>query len=247
MSNVYLAQQKPQLAVDRVEKALKASPENFLAYPLLGRLEAAAKQPEKAEAAFRKAVSLNPRVAGTHVELSNYLLARADAAGAVRALKDGLTALPDDAGLSFRLAETCRISGQADKAITAYEGLVKRDPANDLAANNLANLLLDLRQDKASFARAKELTQRFERSSNPAYVDTLGWAHIRLSEYAQAVPLLQKAADKAPQVAFFRFRLGMALSKKGDLDSARPHLQKAVEAKVDFPGIEEAKRILAAR
>ncbi len=246
LSNVYLAQQKPQLAVARVEQALKDSPENFLAYALLARLEAASKHDDKAEAAFRKAVSMNSRIAGTHIELSNYLLARGNAAGAERALKDGLSALPDDAGLSFRLAETYRVSGQTEKAIGAYEDLVKRDPGNDLAANNLANLLLDLRQDKASFERAKTLALRFERSNNPAYVDTLGWAHFRLGEYDQAVPLLQKAAERAPQIGVFQFHLGMALYRKGDLGPAKAHLQKALEAKIEFPGIEEARQILAA-
>lgn len=68
---------------------------------------------------------------------------------------------------------------------------------------------------------------------------------LHLASYERAIPLLQKASDKAPQVAFFQFHLGMAYYKKGDLAPAKLHLQKAVAAKVAFPGIEEAKHILA--
>jgi hypothetical protein len=47
-------------------------------------------------------------------------------------------------------------------------------------------------------------------------------------------------------VAIFQFHLGMALHRKGDVAMAKPHLQKAVDAKVQFPGIKEAQKILAA-
>jgi tetratricopeptide (TPR) repeat protein len=246
LSNVYVGQGRTQLAIDRVEKALKISPENFLAFALLGRLESANRQPEKAEAAFRKAVSLNPRIAGTHMELANYLGSRGDAAAAERAINDGLAALPGDRALSLRLADLYQVTARTDKAMAVYEDLIKRDGNDDLAANNLASLLLDFREDKASVERAKSLVQRFERSTNPAYLDTLGWAQFKTGDYDRAVASLQKAADKTPQVAIFQFHLGMALHRKGDVAMAKPHLQKAVDAKVQFPGIKEAQKILAA-
>jgi hypothetical protein len=37
----------------------------------------------------------------------------------------------------------------------------------------------------------------------------------------------------------------VALYKQGDIKSAKTHLQLAVDAKVNFPGIEEANGILA--
>jgi tetratricopeptide (TPR) repeat protein len=130
--------------------------------------------------------------------------------------------------------------------VAAYEEMVKRDASNDLAANNLASMLLDLKDDKASHERARSLAQRFERSSNPAYIDTLGWANFKLGDYTQAVLQLNKAAAKAPQIAIFQFHLGMALHKRGDAAMAKQHLQKAVESRADIPGIEEARKILAA-
>jgi tetratricopeptide (TPR) repeat protein len=191
-------------------------------------------------------VSINPRIAGTHIELSNYLGSRGDAAAAERAIDDGLAALPGDRALSLRLADLYQRTARIDKAIAVYEGLIKRDGNDDLAVNNLASLLLDHRDDKASIERAKSLVQRFERSANPAYLDSLGWAQFKAGEFDRAVASLQKAADKTPQVAIFQFHLGMALHRKGDVAMARPHLQKAVDAKVQFPGIEEAQKILAA-
>jgi Tfp pilus assembly protein PilF len=241
-----MAQGKPQLAVDRVDKALNAAPENFLAFALLGRLEAANHQPERADAAFRKAVALNPRIAGTHIELANQLRSRGDMVAAEHALIDGLAALPGDRALSLRLADLYQNTARADKAMVVYEDLIKRDGNDDIAVNNLASLLLDYRDDKASMERAKSLVQRFERSTNPAYLDTLGWAQFRIGDYDRAVASLQKSADRAPQVAIFQFHLGMALHRKGDVALAKSHLKKAVDAKIQFPGVEEAQKILAA-
>ena len=102
-----------------------------------------------------------------------------------------------------------------------------------------------MKGDKKSLERALELTTRFEKSNNPAFVDTLGWTYLKLGQPDKALPLLKKAVDQAPQIAIFQYHLGLAYYKKGDVSSAKPHLQKAVDGKVNFPGLEEAKNILA--
>ena len=53
--------------------------------------------------------------------------------------------------------------------------MLARDPRNDVAANNLAMLLVTHRTDGASLERASKLTARFAESSNPAFLDTYGW------------------------------------------------------------------------
>jgi tetratricopeptide (TPR) repeat protein len=246
LCNLYLSQEKPQLAVARIEEALKVSPENFLAQALLGRMEAASKQFDKADAAFRKAVAMNSSIPGTHLELANFLAERGDYSGAERAIKDGLFALPENDTLLRQLAQVHMRGKNFEQAIAVYEDMVTRDAGNDMAANNLASLLLDHREDKASHERAKELVRRFEHSRNPAYIDSLGWAHFRTGEYDRAAQVLRKAVDVAPGAAVLHYHLGMALHRKGDLAMAKPHLQKALDAKVEFPGIDEVRKILTA-
>ena len=118
--------------------------------------------------------------------------------------------------------------------------------ANDLAANNLAALLLDQSDDPADFERALELAKRFSDSEQPALVDTLGWAYYRNGDYAAAVRYLEVANDGADSVAILRYHLGMAYMKSNNLVRAREQLERALElARADFVGIEEAREALA--
>ena len=135
-------------------------------------------------------------------------------------------------------------SGENDKAIAEYDNVLKKSPDLDLAVNNLASLLSE-KGDKASLDKAAEIAKRFEKSENAAFVDTLGWIYYKSGQNDRALPLLQKAADKAPEFMLFQYHLGMASYKKGDMQAARIHLQKAADSKSAFPGIEEAKSTLS--
>ncbi|MFN0315409.1 MAG: tetratricopeptide repeat protein [Burkholderiales bacterium] len=242
--NVYRAQGKPQAGVERVERAVKETPDNFLAWALLGHARAAAKDNEQAEVAFRTAIEKNPNVVGSHIELAKFLSRQGQGAAALQAVQDGIKALPDNAVLMAQLADLHRSAGKTKDAMQVYERMIELDAGNDLAANNLASLLLDENTDAASHQRAQQLAARFETSLNPAYLDSLGWAHYRLGAFDKAVEVLGRANARAPDSVLLNFHLGMALHKKGDTIAAKKILQKVVESKIAIPGIGEAKKIL---
>ncbi len=244
--NVHRAKGKPQAGVQRLERAVKESPENFLAWALLGHARAAAKEYAQAETAFRTAIEKNQNVVGSHIELAKFLARQGQGQAALQAMQDGLKVLPDNAVLMAQLAALHGSAGRSKDAMQVYERMVELDAENDLAANNLASLLLDENTDAGSYQRAHQLAARFETSLNPAYLDSLGWAHYRLGAFAKAVEVLRRANAKAPDSLLLSFHLGMALHKKGDTVAAKQILQKVVESKVAVPGIEEAKKILGA-
>ena len=123
--------------------------------------------------------------------------------------------------------------------------MLARDPRNDVAANNLAMLLVSHKKDDASLDRASRLTARFAESSNPAFLDTYGWVLYARGEYAAAVPPLQAAVGKSPQAHVLRYHLGMAQLKSGQLDAARANLEAALKSNQNFTGADEARSALA--
>jgi uncharacterized protein HemY len=61
----------------------------------------------------------------------------------------------------------------------------------------------------------------------------------------QALHFIQQAAAKAPDHPIVNYHLGIAYYKTGQMAEARTHLQKAVASQKDFPGMNEAKSVLA--
>jgi tetratricopeptide (TPR) repeat protein len=231
--------------LQRINGVIETNPKNALAYVLRGRLQDRLGQRAEAEASLRKAVELAPTLVGSHGELAQFFAAHGDVKAAEGAIKAGLQALPGNSQLTMHLAEIYRRNRQTDAAITQYEIVLKDRPGEDAAANNLANLLLDEKSDKASYERALQLAGRFKTSQNIIYVDTLGWAHVKLGQVDEGLPLLRKVAETAPNVPIFQYHLGAALFKKGDRNAATPLLEKAANTKEEFPGKSDAKAMLA--
>jgi len=240
-----LEQRKPEKALERINAAIRAAPSNPLAYSLLGNVYAKQNRYAEAETTFRKAIQIGAKIPAPYLGLANLYLTRSDAGGAVGVLKQGLEASPGDLSLSYLLAAAYQRAGDNAKAIAEYEKILARNPSADIAANNLAALLAERRDSKASLERALELSKRFENSANPSFLDTLGWTYFQLGQYQRAVPILEEATRLAPTVPTFHYHLGMAQYKQGDLTAAKRHLKLAIEAKLDFPGIDEANATLA--
>src|SRR5262249_40917599 len=115
----------------------------------------------------------------------------------------------------------------------------------ELAANNLAMLLIEYKKDQASLDRARDLTASFASSKTAAYLDTHGWVRFKRGEFDQALPTLERAAAATPESSVVRFHLGMAQFKAGEREKAIENLEKAIAGNATFMGSEEARLTLA--
>jgi Flp pilus assembly protein TadD len=131
--------------------------------------------------------------------------------------------------------------GRVDDAIAQYEQLHAKAPESLVAANNLAMILLTYRDDARSRERALNLSQPFAASTNPALLDTYGWALFKQARLKEAVATLQRATDMAPESPMLRYHLGMAQLQSGQSDSAKQNLQFAAASTAKFVGQDEAR------
>lgn len=168
-----------------------------------------------------------------------------DPAAQIRIYQRGLKAVPAQPQLSMMLGAALEASGQFDQSIAVYEDLIKASPRFTPAINNLASALLDHRTDKDSFQRAVELSKSLETSSDPAVLDTVGWAQYRVGNYERAVILLERVVAKDDRPPVYRYHLGMAYLAAGNTASARQQLEKAVVAGANYAGIEDARAAVA--
>jgi tetratricopeptide (TPR) repeat protein len=143
-------------------------------------------------------------------------------------------------------AEFLEKQSNVDAAITGYEALYTGNHrVQQLAANNLAMLLVTYKTDHASLDRARDLTSAFTSSDNGSLLDTSGWVRFKRGEYREALPILERASARAPDSKVIRYHLAMAELQLGLRDRARSNLEAALAGAAQFMGSEEARTVLA--
>ena len=108
-------------------------------------------------------------------------------------LDDGFDSARTHAALGYVL----HAQKDLDGAIAELERAVELDPENGNALNSLGFILADTGRDAR---RAVDCCRRALRRhpSNPAYLDSLGWAYYRLGRIDEAREVLRSALEAAP-------------------------------------------------
>lgn len=245
---ILIAQRRFDDASKRVEALAVREPKSALPYRLRAELAAARGDLPLAEQSYVKLIEFAPTAPAGYQGLAQVKVQRSGANGvteAIAVLERGEKAIPGDTSLPTARAEWLTRAGRTDEAIAAYEDLLKRSPDDASYANNLAYLLTEVKGDKPSLERALTLARGFGESTNPGYLDTLGWTHYKLGQYEDAVSVLERAVQHSPNGPLYQLHLGMALHKKGDIPQAQTHLKKAIDSKATLPGLDEARRLVA--
>jgi len=133
--------------------------------------------------------------------------------------------------------------GEVAKARAAYEQLVRDDPADAVALNNLSWLVV-----KDDPRRALSLAQRAAKAdpSSASYLDTLGTMQMNQTELKAALVSLRKAHEMAPDNPTISYDLAVALEAAGERAQSQALLQVLVK-RGGFGDLEAAKSLLASK
>jgi tetratricopeptide (TPR) repeat protein len=227
-----------------VQDAVQRAPDSAPIRNLLGELFVADQNYREALTTLSEAVRLAPSWWVPYRNLATAQFAANNPAGALAAYQAGVKATAEPT-LVIELAAVYERQGRIDDAIQQYETLHQRNPNLELAANNLAMLLVTYRTDQASLDRARDLSAPFANSYVSALLDTRGWVMFKRGDVLQALTALEKAAAGAPDSQVIRYHLGMAEFRAGQRDRARTDLESALSGSARFSGAEEARQTLA--
>ncbi|MBM4142332.1 MAG: tetratricopeptide repeat protein [Lentisphaerae bacterium] len=228
-------------ATQRVERQIRLAPDEPRLYDLLGRVRLAARDPDGAETALKKSLELRPDSVGTLMALSRVYSGSAKQDEALASLDRALAVnsnhLPALAMSSSLLLRKERV----DEAQARLERLLALDPKSVVAANNLAYVYADMRND---LERAYPLAARARALAphDPYVADTFGWILCRRGEWKPGLLALRESAarlDKQPDVLYHAAVCRAAL---GDETGARAHIGRALLARPEFP---DAARLAA--
>lgn len=222
----------------RVEQLAAEQPNSAPLQFLLGQAYRTGSQqqppdPQRAEAALRRTVELDPDYVPAYSALAEIYFGTQQPDRAIDEYKKITERRPDDftAFRNIGLIEAGR--GQLDAAAEYYRRVLAIRPDEPVAANNLAALYADHGKGNAEEAMrlGQDVVRRFP--NEPGFADTLGWVYYRKGLYRDAVEQLQRAvagaARRGGDNSLYRWHLGSALAKNGDKAAARRELQKALE------------------
>lgn len=228
-------------ALKRLDDVTAKYADNAAAPNIKGELLAVQKDQEGAQTAFKVAIARAPKWWVPYRNLAAVQFAAKDTDAAIATLRGAQSSVsqPDEAGIE--IAAYLEKSGKPEEAIREYDNIIRQNPQSDVAANNLAMLLVTYGKDAASLDRAKSLAVRFAESTNPNFLDTYGWVLFKHGDAAASVPVLQRVVSQVPGAPVALYHLGMAQSQSGSSEQALDNLTRAVKSGAKFTGLDEAK------
>lgn len=230
-----------------LEAYIQSNPDRFYPIILKSQLLTRDKRWQDAEKVLSQAIKKWPEVPELYEAMARVYFAQHDDDKAIASFELGLRNMPGNPRLSMLLASAYEQAGHYDKALETYESLVSENPDSEFATNNLVSLLLDHYSSEANIDRAVKLSARFEKSEQPYLLDTYGWALLKSGHYEQALAVFKKVVKQQPDIAVFKYHLGVAYHKTRDNAAAVAELEQALaigEKRGHFAEKEAALKLL---
>jgi tetratricopeptide (TPR) repeat protein len=242
LSSIDARQQRLGAAVKRVQDQMAKIEPTGQHHFLLGQLYAASNQSDSAEAAYLKAVEVDPNLNAGYAQLAQIYVRTNRTEEALAEMEKGLSHNPKNVPVMMMKGMLQHQKGAIEDAQTTYEGLLGLSPNFAPAANNLAYIL----QEKGDLERALQLAElaRKEAPTNPDIADTLGWILYQRGTLDRALGLLKEAADGRPQNAEILYHLGLAHHKLGQFEDTSRVLKQAIALAPNSPLAAQAQTIL---
>jgi Flp pilus assembly protein TadD len=148
---------------------------------------------------------------------------------------------PKDVTLEAFLGQQSLARKDLRGAIAHYEAVIKIEPDNAVALNNLAWALTETGDPRA---REYAATAYRQAPFNANVIDTLGWAEVKTGDAKKGVELLRAASNLSPGNAEIRLHLAKGLIKTGDKAEAKKALEPLSKLDPAAPARVEADKLL---
>ena len=246
IAQVYLAQGNFNAARDRAEQQLAKTKNQAGVYQLLGQISIGSKDYTRGIQYLEKALEINPNMPSAYFLIGNAYAAQQKFDAALELYNKVVKTNPKAVQAYMMMGILYDLKSQPQKANEYYQKILDINKDFYPAANNLA---WNYVEHGGSLDIALGLAQKAREANpnDPGVGDTLGWIYYKKGAYGTALELLRESSQKIKNTnPTILYHLGMAAHKIGDESLARDSLGKAVNSGQSFPGVEEAKKTLAA-
>jgi putative PEP-CTERM system TPR-repeat lipoprotein len=239
LAAVQVRSNKPDEAVAIARQVQKQHPKQPVGYSLEGDLMMLQQKPADAIKPYEQAMAANGGN-GVLMKLHEALTKTGKTKEADAKVAAWLKAHPNDNAVRLHFA-TLSMASDNKAAIEQFQAILKQDPKNVGALNNLALAYYKEKDPRALEYAEKAVTLA---PANPAVMDTLGFLLVENGDVKRGLPYLEKAVAAAPNAVTIRYNLALAQAKSGDKESARKSLEEVIAKGGTSPKVEEAKAML---
>lgn len=236
---VMLAEHGPDAASAEATRLAADAKYGPAARMLPGDFAMSERNPAAAAKAYAAALAAAPSEA-LALRLSEALQAEGKPADAANSLRAYLAQHADAIPILTALASIEITQGQLDQAAARLENVVRADPGNAVALNNLAWIL-----SKQGKPGALQLAERaYSLSHDPHMADTLGWIITQQKPSPIGLALLQASHQASPQDPSVAYHLAAALAAAGKNSAAVAVLKPIVSGHQEFADKDAASALL---
>ena len=218
----------------------KQRPNEAIGYLMEGEINAAQKNWAGAVLAYRAGLKAVPS-SELAVKLHAALVAANNASDADKFTASWLKDHPNDVAYYFYLGDAALARKDLIAAEKNYATVIKLQPADAVAFNNLAWVTGKL--NKAGAIGYAETAVKLA-PNQPAFQDTLAMLLSEKGDYAKALEWQTKAVALQPQNMLFKLNLAKIFIKGGKKDLARKELDELAKLGDKFPGQAEVASLL---
>ncbi len=240
----YLIAKQPDKALNLLQNQLKGQSGNFFAYNLTGDVYRHGNKYNEAVNAYQQALIIKPDWALPYRNIALTHILQKHKNEAIAILTQGINKAADPMELVTDLAGLYHQDGEHQKVIALYEDIHQKYPTSLTLLNNLVRYLTDYGNNADALSHAEKLAAPLAISNNPYMLDTVAWLAHKQGNDEKSLQQLAKVLELNPDLSVSLYHLGMVYFKQGDKTQAKMYLQKALDKKVDFNGLAEAKGTL---
>jgi tetratricopeptide (TPR) repeat protein len=226
-------------AIKTVEAAVSQDPKRNDMRTVLANLYARSDRYDDAIKIFSELSKSDPRNGELLIRLAEAQRRKGDINTSIETFRQAAQVNQADIRPLLQLGLMLDGTGRRDQAKPIYEQVLKIDPDQPIALNNLAFIKAEEGVDlDVAMTMAQKARQKLP--GMEGIKDTLGWIYVKKNLADDAIQLLKDAIKSQPNNASFRYHYGVALLQKGNRPEAKRELETAASSN---PAKEDATKI----
>ncbi len=244
LAQAYEGQNELAKAIQALQDEIKHTPGAVGLRQVLAQVAMSSGKYDIAIEQFKQLAAAAPASIEIQRALAAAYTAQGNATEAVGILEAAVQKDPSQVAASLDLAHALLGAGRVGDAKLQYRRILKIQPNNPNALNDLAYLMADSGEnlDEALVLARRGAQFATEPSLKTSLSDTLGWIYLKKSMYDSALQTFQGLVNSNPGSMTFRYHLGTTLYQMGNKPKAKVELEAALAARPksdDEPKIRE--------